>query len=208
MTWFDWAAAGILLLSGLIGFARGVTREVTMVIALILAAVLSIYGLRVTVPIAHHFIAIRWMAIVAAVVAVFLAAYLALRLLGGALTRGVRATPLSGVDRGLGFGVGVVRGVLIVGVAAICIHASAPKAHQPAWFMQAKFLPLADGVGNRLRAVAPKGLEMAETVAPSIENAVLNPSAPADTRPAKPKRARGYTEAQRQGLDDLVEKSR
>lgn len=208
MTAFDWAAGAVLLVSGLVGFSRGATREVTTVIALVLALVLALYGLRFTGQIAHHFIATKWLANVAAILAVFVAAYVVLRLIGGALTRGVRATPLSGVDRGLGFGIGLLRGVLVIGVAAVCIHAATPPDRRPAWLTQAKLLPLADGVGDRLKAFAPKGVELAQTVAPSVERAVLDEPEPAQVSPAKHKKSRGYSDAQRQDLDDLVEKSR
>jgi membrane protein required for colicin V production len=208
LTSFDWAVAAILLLSGLLGFARGATREVTTVIALILAAVLAIFGLRFTGPIAHRFISTLWMANVAAVLALFLVAYLLLRLLGGVLTRGVRATPLSGVDRGLGFGLGLLRGALVVGVAAVILHAVTPAKQRPVWFTNALLLPLADGVGDGLKAFAPKGVAFAKAEAPLVEHAVLDGSPPTETVSVRPKRSRGYTDVQRKGLDDLVEKSR
>ena len=67
MTLFDILAGAVLAVSGLIGFARGATREVTTVIAFVLAAVIAVFSLRFTGAIAQHFIATPWMANAAAI---------------------------------------------------------------------------------------------------------------------------------------------
>ncbi len=54
VTLFDLGAGLILLVSGIVGFVRGATREVTTVVAFVLAAVLSVLALRFTGPIARH----------------------------------------------------------------------------------------------------------------------------------------------------------
>ncbi len=225
MTVFDVAVGAVLLVSGLIGLARGATREVTTVIALVLAVVAAIAGLRFAGPLARHFIATPWLATAAALLAVFLIVYITLRLLAGRLTQGVRRTALSGLDRGLGFAIGLVRGLVIVAVVQLLISATTPVERMPAWMTRAKLYPLTAAAAHGLRAFAPAGLQMAHAVAGDARDAVNEADAPpgaqaapetqagpgtrpSGTRPA-PKRAdRGYTDGQRQALDDLVEKSR
>lgn len=213
MTLFDVLVGLLLIVSGLVGFVRGATREVTTVIALVLAAVAAVAGLRFAGPIARHFVATPWLATSAALLVVFLVVYIALRLLAGRLTHGVRHTVLSGLDRGLGFAIGVVRGLVVVGVAVLLMTAATPPERMPAWMTKATLYPLAEAVGAGLRAFAPQGLKVAHDVADGAQSAVTEadsatagPDAPA--RAKAPPHDRGYTESQRRALDELVEKSR
>jgi membrane protein required for colicin V production len=215
LTGFDILAGLVLLVSGLVGYARGATREVTTVIAFLLAVAAAVIGLRFTSPIARHFIHTPWMANAAAALALFIVAYIAFRMVGGALTRSVRQTAtLSGVDRVLGFGIGLIRGLVVLGAFALLIDAATPPERKPAWFLTARLYPLARASGAALEALAPKGLEVAHSVAPVIHDAVdgvddtASPSpAQPGARPARP-HPRGYSDDQRKSLDDLVEKSR
>ena len=211
MSLFDIIAGLILIVSGLVGFARGATREVTTVIALVLAAIIAVFALRFTGPIARHAIATPWMANVAAMLVVFVAVYIVLRLIGGALTRGVQQTALSGLDRILGFAIGLVRGLVVVGAFVLLINAATPPERMPAWITSAKIYPLADAAAGLLRAFAPQGWKLASDVAPSVTHAVLDGAPPPDQKPgAGPPRKRdsGYSAEQRKALDVLVEKSR
>ena len=194
MTLFDLGAGLVLLVSGVMGLARGATREVTTVIAFVLAAVAAVLCLRFTGPLAAQAIHTVWMANTAAVLVAFIVVYIVLRLIGGSLTQRVRQTAaLSGLDRALGFAIGLVRGLLVVGAVALLIEGATPAERRPAWITQAKLFPLASAAGNALRALAPRGLKAAQGVAPAVEKAV---------------RGKGYSDEQRKTLDDLVEKSR
>jgi membrane protein required for colicin V production len=204
VTLFDILAGLVLAVSGLVGLARGATREITTVIAFVLAAVAAVFGLRFTGPLAGHFIATPWMANTAALLVLFLIVYIVLRLIGGRLTTGVRQTVLSGFDRALGFAIGLVRGLVVIGAVALLVNAAGPP---PAWITRAKLYPLANAAGGVLRAFAPEGLKVAHDVAAGTAQAVTA-AQPARGAQAAPRREGGYTEGQRKALDDLVEKSR
>ena len=147
MTGFDFIAGGVLLVSGLLGFLRGATRELTTVIAFIAAVAAAIFGLRISAPLARHFIHTPWLANVAAVLVVFIIVYIIVRLIGGRLTRGVRQTGLSSLDRALGFAIGLARGVVAVGVIVLLIRAATPPERMPAWFTHARTYPVANAAG-------------------------------------------------------------
>lgn len=215
MTLFDLIAGLVLAASALMGFLRGATREVTTAVALVLAAIIAVMGLRFTGPIARHAIGTPWMANVAALLILFVAVYIILRLIGGALTRGVQQTGLSGLDRTLGLALGLTRGLIVIGGLVLLIDAASPAARVPEWITKAKLYPLADASGALLRVFAPQGWKLAGQVAPPIANAVLDTTPSAsdqstnETEPASPsKRDSGYSTAQRKALDVLVEKSR
>lgn len=172
MSLFDVVAGLVLLVSGLIAFIRGATREVTTVLAFIAAIFVAVFGLRYTGPIARHAIHTAWIANTAAVLVLFILAYILFRVVGGALTQRVRQTALSGLDRLLGLGIGLVRGAVVVGAFTLLINAATPPERMPAWIKTAKLYPAASGVASILRSVAPEGLRMAHTVEPSMRDAV------------------------------------
>lgn len=158
MTAFDWAAGGLLTVSALVGLARGATREVTGLMALFLAAAIALASVRFAGPLFDHLIHPAWIARPAGMAAVFLIAYVILRLVGAALTRGVRGVGLSGLDRVLGLAVGLVRGLAALGVFALVLGALVPAEHTPGWIGRSHLYPLARGAGDALRAAAPLAL--------------------------------------------------
>lgn len=214
MTLFDYGAGLLLLVSGLFGFARGATREITTVAALLAAAILAAIALRFTGPLAGQAIHTPWLANAAAVLAVFVLAYGVLRLAAGVLTRGVRQTGLSGLDRLLGFGVGLVRALVVLGGVTLLIDAATPLERMPMWITGARLYPLASAAGGVLRAFAPEGLKVAHDVAPALEDAVMGGTPPPSTAPAaltparRHARADGDPSGPRQTADGVVEESR
>lgn len=171
MTVFDYGAGLLLLVSGLVGLVRGATRELTTVLALVLAAVIAVFALRFSGPLARHSIHAAWLANTAAILFVFILAYVVLRLIGGMLSRGVQQTALSGVDRGLGLGVGVVRALVVLGGFILLVNAATPPERMPKWITSAKLYPLASASGEALRRFAPRSLKVARHVGPILEDA-------------------------------------
>jgi membrane protein required for colicin V production len=172
MTAFDYVGGVALLLSGIIGWARGFTREVVTVIGIVLSAVLALYAVRFTGPIARHLVHTPWLANVLAIVAVFILVYVCLRVVGSAITNRVRETVLSGPDRMLGFGVGLMRGLAVLGAFALFIHVATPPKRVPAWFLKARLYPVANLSGSALRTLAPRGFALAKTMEPRLEHAI------------------------------------
>ncbi len=86
MTLFDFIALTILGVSTLVGLIRGALREVTTVAAFVLAVVIALFALRFTAPMARAAVHPAWAGNAVAVVVVFLAAYVLLRVLAAAAT--------------------------------------------------------------------------------------------------------------------------
>ena len=162
MTAFDVIAGLILFVSAAVGFARGALREVVTVTAFVLAAGLAVFGLRFSRPLFEIFIEIEWLATVAAVVVVFVVAYLALRMVGGHLTQRVHdSTHLGMLDRSLGLGLGLIRALVVVGAFNLAFHAATPEDRTPQWVLKSTLWPLSEGAGKMLKILAPKGGAMA-----------------------------------------------
>ena len=192
MTLFDYIAVGLMLLSGLIGYLRGATREVTSVIAFLLAAAIALFGQRYFGPIAREVIHTEWLATGAAILFLFVIFYILLRLVGGVVTRKVRQTSLSGLDRVLGSMLGLLRFVVAIGAFTLLLGAAIPPDRMPTWLTHAMVYPLAQSAGQTLRLMAPHGMQMAQDAVPvmsgEIKKDFLSTNTAADT-PDQPRQS-------------------
>jgi membrane protein required for colicin V production len=135
MTLFDIAAGLVLLVSALVGWIRGGTREIATVLAFVFAAVIALFALRI-----HQ-------------------------------TAG-----LSGADRLLGAGFGLLRALVILGLANLTINAITPPERMPVWISHAYLYPLSDLSARTLKAFAPQGAKLARQVGPVVGHAITEDS--------------------------------
>ena len=171
MSRFDVAVLAIFGLSALVGLARGATRELTTMFALFASAALAFLALRFTGPIARHAVHATWLGNAAAFIGVFIVLYFGFRMIGGAMTRGVRSTVLSGPDRVAGAAVGAVRAWVLVGALALLLDAVTPIERMPPWITGARTYPLVTAAAGSLRAFAPRGMKLAKAALPALGSA-------------------------------------
>jgi membrane protein required for colicin V production len=210
LTLFDIIALLILFVSILVGFARGALREVTTVVALVIGVAAAIFALPFTGPVARAAVHPAWAGNTVAVVVVFLAAYILARVAAAAVTRGVHSTQALGtIDRVIGAGFGLVRGLVVLGLFNMVFNLAPPPSGVPAWVGQAKLYPLSAACARTLLVLAPKGSALAGRLSPAIAHAVTGGSSePATSSAIGQSNDNGYSHAARKGLDDAVEKSR
>jgi membrane protein required for colicin V production len=182
MSLFDLAAGLVLVVSVLVGWIRGATREVTTVAALVLAAVFALFALRYTGPVARHAIHTLWLANIAAILMVFAAVYIILRVAAGALTRGIhRTSALGGFDRMIGAGFGAARALILLGLVNLTLTSVTPTDRIPPWISGAAFYPVSGMSAQALKTFAPKGASLARQVYPAVGKAITSgDAAPAD----------------------------
>ena len=144
-------------------------------IAIVIAAVVGLFALRLTGPLARHAIATPWIANIAAILIVFAAVYILLRVLGAALTRQLHQTScLGGLDRTVGAGFGVARALVILGLANLTINAIIPADRMPAWISNAWLYPVSSASGHALKVFAPQGDHLAHQVEPLVGKAIAS----------------------------------
>lgn len=205
MTLFDIIAVLILGVSILVGFVRGAMREVATVVAFVLAVIVAILALRLTGPLARAAVHPAWAATGVALVVVFLAAYIALRVLASNLMRSVHNVRALGMlDRIVGSGFGLVRGLVVLGVFYLAFNLAPPPTGTPGWIANARFYPLAHACADALRALAPKGSALAGRLGPALSNAVRA----GDGADSGQSSQSEYKNAADRGLDDVAGKSR
>ena len=203
LTQFDFIAGPLLLVSAIIGFTRGATKELMTVLAFLLAAILAVFALRFTAPAGKALIDPDWAGVGLALLFVFGLTYIALRLLGANLEHRVRETQTMGMlDRAVGTGFGLVRALVLLGGFSLLFHMATPADTAPRWVTGGFFYPVSEASGRILKAFAPNGFSVAKSVAPKVEKAVrAGVMAP---RPGE----KGYEARERNAVDDLVEKTR
>jgi len=199
---FDLIVLLILGVSALIGFFRGAVREVVTVVAFIVSVLVAVVLLRFTGPLFRHVVHPDWLASTLALIIIFLAVYIVLRILGGQLTDRIHKSHLGALDRAVGLGFGLVRALVTLGLFNIVFHLATPPERTPKWVTEAKLYPLTEVSADMLRAVAPKGSAMARKVAPALKGAVTD-----ESQGDKPT-DRGYDARDRKAMNDLLEKSR
>jgi membrane protein required for colicin V production len=182
VTQFDIIALIILGVSGLIGFVRGAMRELITVVAFVLAVLAALFALRFVGPFARHSIHPAWLANTAALIIVFVIAYIVVRMIGAGLSRRVHDVhALGGLDRLAGLGIGLIRGFVILGVFQLVFNAATPPERMPHWISHAALYPVATDSAQVLRALAPQGSAVAGRLAPTLQSAVTD-SGSSDSR--------------------------
>lgn len=173
MTQFDFIVLGLLLISAAVGFARGAVREIFALTALIAAAALAVFGLPLFGPIVRDVVKPGWLGTIAALVCVFVVAFVALRLIGAVIARQVQNTQMLGfLDRSLGLLIGFGRGLIVLGALFLMFNAATPDDLRPRWITEAKTWPLAAGMGGLIERLAPQGLDIAGRMKPAFDRAV------------------------------------
>lgn len=204
LTAFDMATIGLLLFSGVVGYLRGLLREVFSAGAFVAAALATVFGYPFLKGPAQKLIQPDWMGDVVVVAGLFLVVYVAVRLVASQVATSIRdGFQIGALDRSMGFGFGLLRGLLIMALALIVFQAATPQDRMPKWLTGARTYPLVLNTATTLKAMAPADTAAKLSTDDShVEKPVSTPSArngvniervkrmddprPDDTAPAKP----------------------
>ena len=173
MTLFDIVALGVLILSGFAGWVRGGVREMVSVVSLTLALVIAAYSLPWSGPVFRLIIHPAWAGSAATVVAVFVAAFILIRLGGNLLSQSLeRSTALDSANRMIGLGFGLFRAMVFLGLFALLFNAVTPSDLRPSWITGAKLYPAARMASVVIQALAPKGIALTHGLSDDITGRV------------------------------------
>lgn len=123
-TIIDGVVAGVIVLSALLAYSRGLVRETMAIAGWVAAAVLAflfagqVEPLIKEIPVLGEFIADSCeLGMIAAFAAVFAVALIVVSLFTPIFSGLVQRSAIGGLDQGLGFLFGVARGILLVAIA-------------------------------------------------------------------------------------------
>jgi membrane protein required for colicin V production len=157
MNWVDLLVLGVAALSALIGFARGLVREVLGIGAWLGAALIAAVAFPFASAKARGLITDPGIADGVAVGAVFLVSLILLSLIASFIGGVVRNSALGGLDRTLGLVFGLARGAALIVVAYIVLGLIEAPAAWPPVVLGARALPFAyDGAAWVVQMIPPR----------------------------------------------------
>jgi membrane protein required for colicin V production len=192
MNWVDAVVVAIILVSGLIGWVRGLVREALGIGAWLLAAWIAFTWYDRAEPLVLRYLTNPDIAHPVAFGAVFLVSLIVLSVIAAFVGRLVQGSPLSTVDGTLGLAFGLVRGAVLVAAAYIAGALLLPMDRWPPPVQQARSLPYIHDAAVWMVALVPQQFQPYLPQAPGIETKAtqLLQAAPAGsalaTRPPVP----------------------
>jgi membrane protein required for colicin V production len=203
LTWFDALALGAIVLSGIMGLARGLIREVFSIVGFVAALVAGYFFAGQAAPIATSLMGVEgiW-AMLAGGFGVFLVVFIAVTILTMIIARSAhRSTEIGSFDRAAGLAFGVLRGVLVIALFIALITPSQPAATEPGAaptterglslpdeITGARLFPMFDAVAGVLRSVLPQWIDRSEEFLqehrPTSGNGAAAPAAADSAAPA------------------------
>ncbi len=146
----------ILIISGLIGYFRGLVREILSLATWIGAVLGTLYGFSYVQPYVRQVISIPVVADIVTGVGLFLITLVILTLINHTLSGRVKDSVLGAIDHGLGFLFGIVRGGLLVCVAYIAVSWVWAERELNPYFQDARTIPMVKLGAEMLNQVIPK----------------------------------------------------
>jgi membrane protein required for colicin V production len=156
MVTLDYIILGIVLLSAIVGLVQGFLREVCSLVSWVLAVWLA---WKLAPSLAPHLggaLEKPPYGIWAARGILFIAVLVVGAVIGAIVNYFVRLSIFSGLDRLLGFVLGVFRGLVILGVAIIL--AQSVRLDGEGWWKKSRLVPHLEPVANLLRSLAGEHL--------------------------------------------------
>ena|SRR5690349_13103526 len=170
MIWADWVLIAALLFSIVIGVVRGFTREFFGLISWIVAILAAVF----LAPIAHGWLEGHVVTPSLRIAASYAVVFFGFLVIGAVVTAVisslVQKTGLTGVDRTIGGGFGLIRGVLI-GVVLVWMVGLTPARQDP-WWKESVLIPPLQWLADGFRSILPeKWARYAEPAADAAEAA-------------------------------------
>lgn len=187
---FDLVVFAVVAFSGVFALVRGLVKEVLSIVSWVGAVFATLYGFAWLRPLADRFISPPWLADAITAVGLFVVTLIVLGLFATMISRAVRRTSASALDRSLGFLFGLARGAVIVCIAWIALEWAVPPP-EPMWLRGAHTLPLVQRGADLLMGMVPGHARAAR------------PNRAAATPEKQP--GAGYNDSERRDMNRLIQ---
>lgn len=206
VTWLDIIVIVFMLISGLLAMARGFTRELLSILSWAAAAVAAVVFFPRFQPMAREALDPKWLADIALIVGIFVVVLVVVSFVTIRIGDKVLDSRVGALDRSFGFIFGLGRGLVLVVIGYLFFVWLVPETDHPEWVSEAKTQPLLDRTGEIVLSVLP---EDPEAYLSGIRSRALGgdggdePEEPEGEDAQDSNTDSGYTEQQRQGLNQL-----
>jgi membrane protein required for colicin V production len=204
ISWADVAVVAVVVISTILAVARGFVRETLSILAWAAAAAATLYfgpafanflGARISTPLLGPILAYA---------GIFLVVLVPLSFVSYRLSERVRNSLVGTLDRSLGVPFGVVRGLVLIGIAYLAISLVIPARAQPDWLTQARLLPVMQRSSDVILSFVPTRAHLPQAVTSIGERHASKHPGSAAATPAKTI----YQPDVRRALDHLIATTR
>lgn len=152
-TLFDLAVVGLLIVSTVIGLARGAIREVLSIFAFLIGALVAFRGTPVIVDGVDNLLpGGAWIAYAVSILVLFGAVYVGISIVTSNIEKMVRRHgAYGGIDRLFGAAFGIARALLIAAIGLLVIQQATP---QEDWPREARTYGVVQSVTNLIVSIA------------------------------------------------------
>jgi membrane protein required for colicin V production len=216
----DFIVVAVIIISAGYAAYRGFMNETLTIFSWAAAAFATLYFGPWLIPMARSLIATHWLASVAAYAGAFLVVFIPLSFMSHRFSQTVKNSPIGPLDRGLGIAFGVVRGLVVVGLAYLAFTYFTPIRNQPHWLLSARTLPVMQSTGRVLLAAIPNQTprdyvtaepahhdSLGELIRRQNEEANAGDDTTQTSHAAAKKAKKGYSATDRRALDKIFESS-
>jgi membrane protein required for colicin V production len=154
----DIIIAVALVASIIVGFVRGFVKEAISIATLVIAIWAALYFGPVVGEVSESWLSSLELQTWFGRILVFAIVLSVGGLLGWGISKLIRLSVLSGVDRLLGSLFGALRGILLVAIFVIAGQFSG--FNNDAWWLNSRLLPHFEVVANWIKVMAPKGYDL------------------------------------------------
>jgi membrane protein required for colicin V production len=155
ITLFDFAIAGIIVVSGLFALVRGFVREALAVIGWVAAIFVTFQLFPFLQPFGRVYIGSTLLADLTTGTLIFLFTLVLFSLLSYAIAMRVRESRIGTLDRSLGFVFGLLRGAVLVCIGYLLANMVWPPKTHPEWVRTARVMPVVQLGSNMLMKLVP-----------------------------------------------------
>lgn len=155
VTFLDCLIVLVIVVSAGYAAWRGFLWETLTIFEWVAAAFACLYFGPYLIPMMRSLVSQPWLASVLAYAAVFLAVFIPLAFMSHRFSESVKNSPIGPLDRAAGVAFGVVRGLVIVGLAYLAYTYFNPIRQQPRWLTEAELLPVVQSTAEVLLSVVP-----------------------------------------------------
>lgn len=174
---FDLIIIGLVLLSVILGFMRGFCKEVFTIFGWVAAIIATIYFAPVSFHIGEKYIENPLLARLATSSAIFLGTLGICSLVSYFATKTIHASKLGLIDQTFGLIFGIVRAVVILGLAyMLFLFTFSRPETRPAFVQNAKTRPFLEASSNWIQAIAPETMEINLTPENNPLDKIMKPS--------------------------------
>ena len=154
-TFLDALVVLIVLVSVIYAVWRGFLWETLTIFSWVSAAFACLYFGPYVIPLMRSMVGESWLASLLAYSSVFLAVFIPLAFVSHRFSETVKHSPIGPLDRAAGVAFGVVRGLVILGLAYMAFTYFVPIRSQPGWLTEARLLPVVQTTADVILTAVP-----------------------------------------------------